>query len=87
MELLSKCGICQASYASEDKTPLLLSCGDTFCSPCLKSIQSEGKITCKDCNEVTVLPLSAGVSALPTNGGLKKLAVELNRMYIFFYVF
>ncbi len=87
MESFSKCGMCNSSYASDDKTPLILSCGDTFCESCLKKIQCDGKITCVDCKKVTVLSSSSeGVDALPTNNGVKKLAIQLNRMHLIFSI-
>ena len=77
---LSTCSVCKSSYALEDKTPKILSCGDTFCSSCLDNIQREGIITCVDCGEQTVLS-NEGVKVLPTNNGLKKLALKLASMY------
>ncbi len=79
----------QLKFIFVDKVPLILSCGDTFCSSCLINIQRHGKIMCADCNEITVLSSTKdGVNGLPKNNMVKELAIQLESMlFIFIYLF
>lgn len=45
------CSICLESFNDTKRAPLLLRCGHTFCSSCIKSMLSNGsKIKCPNCN-------------------------------------
>lgn len=46
------CSVCLDSFNESSRIPLLLCCGHTFCSECIKSIlSSKNKIKCPNCNK------------------------------------
>jgi len=40
------CEICFIMFNSDDKKPLILNCGHTYCSSCLAQIRKNDKIEC-----------------------------------------
>ena len=46
-----KCGICSKDVSQ----PRMLNCLHSFCSSCLKMILLNGRITCPDCGETTMI--------------------------------
>ena len=67
---LFECFVCLESLIN--KQPRLLSCGHTFCTPCLQQL-SEGKtVNCPKCRSPTRVPPGV-VQALPKNTDISKM--------------
>ncbi len=46
IEELLTCKVCMERYTDEDKKPLFLTCGHTFCSRCLRLIYKRKSLKC-----------------------------------------
>lgn len=46
MEDLLTCRICMEKYNTNERKPLFLPCGHTFCQKCLKFVYKRGKLQC-----------------------------------------
>ena len=46
MDSIFECGVCFKAYNHQDKKPLSLPCGHSFCLECLKKMVKHGTITC-----------------------------------------
>ena len=66
---LFECSVCLESLIN--KQPRLLSCGHTFCTPCLQQL-SAGNTVCPKCRSATRVP-PGGVQALPKNTDINKM--------------
>ena len=55
-----------------NKQPRLLSCGHTFCTPCLQQLSGGNTINCPKCRSPTRLP-PGGVQGLPKNTDISKV--------------
>ena len=55
-----------------NKQPRLLSCGHTFCTPCLQKLSAGKTVNCPKCRSPTRLP-PAGVQALSKNTDINKM--------------
>ena len=67
---LFECSVCLESLIN--KQPRLLSCGHTFCTPCLKQLSGGNTVNCPKCRSPTQLP-PGGVQALPKNTDISKM--------------
>ena len=67
---LFECSICLESLIN--KQPRLLSCGHTFCTPCLQKLPRRNTVNCPKCRSPTRLP-PGGVQALPKNTDISKM--------------
>ena len=67
---LFECSVCLESLIN--KQPRLLSCGHTFCTPCLQQLSGRNMANCPKCRSTTQLPLG-GVQALPKNIDISKM--------------
>ena len=67
---LYECSVCLGSLIN--KQPRLLSCGHTFCTPCLQKLPRGNTVYCPKCRSPTRLP-PAGVQALPKNIDISKM--------------
>ncbi|CAL5428157.1 unnamed protein product [Camellia sinensis] len=66
--MVLSCSICQANYDDEQRPPLTLQCGHSFCKECLARIFSASpstSLSCPECRRVSAVGNS--VSALPKN--------------------
>lgn len=63
MESIFECGVCFKYYNHNEKKPLSLPCGHTFCYDCLKKINKNSQIKCPF--DKSVHP--ASVDSLPVN--------------------
>ena len=72
MESIFECGVCFKYYNFNEKKPLSLPCGHTFCLDCLKQINKQSQIKCPfdksvHNSHVDLLPVNYAVlTALPT---------------------
>ena len=64
------CPVCLESLIN--KEPRLLSCGHTFCTPCLQHLFGGNTVKCPKCRSPTQLP-PGGVQALPKNIDISKM--------------
>ena len=64
------CSVCFESLIN--KQPRLLSCGHTFCTPCLQKLPGRYMINCPKCRSPTRLP-QEGLKALPINTDISKM--------------
>ena len=46
MESIFECGVCFKSYSHNEKKPLSLPCGHTFCLECLRQLNKHALIKC-----------------------------------------
>lgn len=46
MDSIFECGVCFKPYNHQDKKPLALPCGHSFCLECLKKMTKNAVITC-----------------------------------------
>ena len=67
---LFECSVCLESLIN--KQPRLLSCGHTFCTPCLQQLLRGNTVNCPKCRSPTLLS-SEGVQALPKNTDISKM--------------
>ena len=67
---LFECSVCLESLIN--KQPRLLSCGHTFCTPCLQKLSGRKMVNCPKCRSTTQLP-PGGVQALPKNTDISKM--------------
>ena len=67
---LFECSVCLESLIN--KQPRLLSCGHTFCTPCLQQLSEGNTVNCPKCRSPTRLP-PRGVPALPKNIDISKM--------------
>ena len=67
---LFECSVCLESLIN--KQPRLLSCGHTFCTPCLQQLSEGNTVNCPKCRSTTRLP-PGGVPALPKNTDIRKM--------------
>ena len=67
---LFECSVCLESLIN--KQPRLLSCGHTFCTPCLQKLSGRNTVNCPKCRSPTRLP-PGGVQALPKNIDISKM--------------
>ena len=67
---LFECSVCLESLIN--KQPRLLSCGHTFCTPCLQQLPGGNTINCPKCRSPTQVP-PGGVQALPKNTDISKM--------------
>ena len=67
---LFECSVCLESLIN--KQPRLLSCGHTFCTPCLQQLPGGNTVHCPKCRSPTRLP-PGGVQALPKNTDISKI--------------
>ena len=67
---LFECSVCLESLIN--KQPRLLSCGHTFCTPCLEQLSRRNTVKCPKCRSTTKLQLG-GVKALAKNNDLSKM--------------
>ena len=67
---LFECSICLESLIN--KQPRLLSCGHTFCTPCLQQLSGGNRVNCPKCRSPTQLP-PGGVQDLPKNTDIGKM--------------
>ena len=67
---LFECLVCLESLIN--KQPRLLSCGHTFCTPCLQQMSEGNRVNCPKCISPTRLP-PGGVQALPKNTDISKM--------------
>ena len=67
---LFECSVCLESLIN--KQPRLLSCGHTFCTPCLQQLPDSNTVNCPKCRSPTQLP-PGGVQALPKNTDINKM--------------
>ena len=67
---LFECSVCLESLIN--KQPRLLSCGHTFCTPCLQQLSGGNTVNCPKCRSTTWLP-PGGVQALPKNIDICKM--------------
>ena len=67
---LFKCSVCLEHLIN--KQPRLLSCGHTFCTPCLQQLYEGETIKCPKCRSLTRLP-PGGVQAVPKNIDVTKV--------------
>ena len=67
---LFECSVCLESLIN--KQPRLLSCGHTFCTPCLQKLSGRNRVNCPKCRSTTQLP-PGGVQALPKNTDISKM--------------
>ena len=67
---LFECSVCLESLIN--KQPRLLSCGHTFCTPCLQQLSGGNTVNCPKCRSLTRLP-PGGVQALPKNTDINKM--------------
>lgn len=57
MDSIFECGICFKPYNHQDKKPLSLPCGHSFCFECCKKLQKHQIIQCPyDKSTHTILP-------------------------------
>ena len=61
---VNECSVCLDSMLS--KEPRLLTCGHTFCTPCIKELAAKEPLTCPKCRKVTVIT-DGGIQQLPKN--------------------
>ena len=67
---LFECSVCLESLIN--KQPRLLSCGHTFCTPCLQQMSEGNTVNCPKCRSATQLP-PGGVHNLPKNTDISKM--------------
>ena len=67
---LFECSVCLESLIN--KQPRLLSCGHTFCTPCLQQLSRGNRVNCPKCRSTTHLP-PGGVQTLPKNTDISKM--------------
>ena len=68
---LFECSVCLEFLIK--KQPRLLSCGHTFCTPCLQRLSGIDKLYCPKCRSPTKLPVPVwGAQALPKNTDIVK---------------
>ena len=67
---LFECSVCLESLIN--KQPRLLSCGHTFCTPCLQQLSEGNTVNCPKCRSTTQLP-PGGVQTLPKNTDISKM--------------
>ena len=67
---LFECSVCLESLIN--KQPRLLSCGHTFCTPCLQLMSIGNIVNCPKCRSPTQVP-PGGVQYLPKNTDITKL--------------
>ena len=67
---LFECSVCLESLIK--KQPRLLSCGHTFCTPCLQQLSAGNTVNCPKCRSPTQLPPGC-VLALPKNIDISKM--------------
>ncbi|KAL2630330.1 hypothetical protein R1flu_015016 [Riccia fluitans] len=86
--LMAECTVCLEPYDHELNIPRVLSCGHSFCDPCLHELHTQwhtstskigdsdrisgGVLRCPECNQGTKLPLG-GLKLLPKNVALLRL--------------
>ena len=76
---LFECSVCLESPIN--KQPRSLSCGHTFCTPCLQQLSQGNRVNCPKCRTPTWLP-PGGVQALPINTDINKMRerTDINKM-------
>ena len=62
--LITECSVCLESMHS--KEPRILTCGHTFCTPCIKELGTKNPIICPKCRLDTFIP-KGGVEFFPKN--------------------
>ena len=67
---LFECSVCLESLIN--KQPRLLSCGHTFCTPCLQQLSAGNTVYCPKRRSPTWLP-PGGVHDLPKNTDISKM--------------
>ena len=67
---LFECSVCLESLIN--KQPRLLSCGHTFCTPCLQQLPGGNTVNCPKCRSPTRLT-PGGVQVLPKNTDISKM--------------
>ena len=67
---LFECSVCLESLIN--KQPRLLSCGHTFCTPCLQKLSGRNTVNCPKCRSTTQLP-PGGMQDLPKNTDISKM--------------
>lgn len=72
MESPFDCDICEEKFRSDTRKPLRLTCGHTFCEPCLGGVYMAGIVECPECKEiheveVKDLPVNSRFFASPGN--------------------
>ena len=67
---LFECSVCLESLIN--KQPRLLSCGHTFCTPCLQQLSRGNTVNCPKCRSPTQVP-PGGVHNLPKNTDISKM--------------
>ena len=67
---LFECSVCLESLIN--KQPRLLSCGHTFCTPCLQQLSRGNTVNCPKYRSPTQLP-PGGVQAIPKNTDISKM--------------
>ena len=67
---LFECSVCLESLIN--KQPRILSCGHTFCTPCLQQLPGGNTVNCPKCRSLIRLP-PGSVQALPKNTDINKM--------------
>ena len=62
--LVTECSVCLESMLS--KEPRILTCGHTFCTPCIRKLISKNPFTCPECRSESIIP-KGGVEQMPKN--------------------
>ena len=62
--LVTECSVCLESMLS--KEPRILTCGHTFCTPCIRKLVSKNPFTCPECRAESIIP-KGGVEQIPKN--------------------
>ena len=53
---LIECGVCFHKYCLKSREAKVLSCGHTFCEPCLEKVARNARLTCPNCRCDVQLP-------------------------------
>ena len=67
------CSICEQKYEEPNRSPLMLPCGHTFCSVCLKELLSSSSLYCPEDREKILV---SSISELPKNFSLIRLLTK-----------
>ena len=71
------CDVCFEPFDEDNRVPLVLSCGHTFCAPCLQDLQNRSQgIECPSDRVREARPFSA----LPRNYALLEILEKVNLM-------